>query len=90
MVDSSQTDAMKYPSKNYFSIRGKIVSKKYSPSTLKMVLVETGKEIDIREDGIFGITQINDGTYHLDILFNDRVLRHEKINVPSPKYEIVV
>jgi len=77
-------------SKSYFSVRGKVSSQKYSLSALKMALAETGQDIDIQEDGVFGIPRLNEGEYHLDIRYNDRVLRREKILVPSAKYEIVV
>lgn len=79
-----------FASKTYFAISGNIKSQKYSPSTLRMILTETGKEIPVQEDGNFKIQRLSEGEYHLDILFNDRVLRHEKIKVPSPQYEIVV
>jgi len=90
IVDPNQKEPEASLSKGYFSIRGKIKSQKYSPSTLKLILTETGKQIDIQEDGVFGITRLNEGDYHLDIIFNDRVLRHEKIHVPSSQYDIIV
>lgn len=77
-------------SKSYFSLRGKLISKKYSPTTLKIVLKETGKEISIQEEGEFAIQRLTKGTYHIDIIFNDRVLRHEKFVVPASYLEINV
>ena len=79
-----------FASKTYFAISGNIKSQKYSPSTLRMILTETGREIPVQEDGNFKIQRLSEGEYHLDILFNNRVLRHEKIKVPSSQYEIVV
>jgi hypothetical protein len=90
LVDPSRAEPESFPSKNHFMVRGKISSQKYSSSTLKLILTETGKQIEIKEDGSFGITRLAEGDYHLDILFNDRVLRHEKFHVPSSKYEIIV
>lgn len=69
-------------SKSYFAVRGKLVSQKYSPSTLKLILNETGKEIPIQEEGEFSLHRLTQGTYHICIIFNDRVLRQEKIIVP--------
>lgn len=77
-------------SKSYISVRGKLISQKYSPSTLKLVLKETGKEIPVLEDGEFALQRLTHGTYHLDIIFNDRILRHEKFVVPIAKLEIHV
>ena len=77
-------------SKTYFSVSGTIRSKKYSPSALRLKVAETGKEVSIEEDGQFKIRRLNEGEYHLDVLMDDRVLRHEKIQVPSPHYDIDV
>lgn len=77
-------------SKSYFSVRGKVNSQKYSPVTLKLVLKETGKEIPVLENGEFALLKLTQGTYHLDISFNDRILRHEKFVVPNPFLEISV
>jgi hypothetical protein len=77
-------------SKTYFSVSGTIRSKKYSPSALRLKVAETGKEISIQEDGQFKIRKLNEGEYHLDVLLDDRVLRHEKIQVPSQNYDVEV
>ncbi len=77
-------------SKSYISVRGKLFSQKYSPSTLKLILIETGKEIPVLEGGEFSLQRLIPGTYHLDIIFNGRVLRHEKFVVPISKLEINV
>jgi len=77
-------------SKSYFSVRGTLLSQKYSASTLKLILKETGKEIPVLEDGEFALQRLTQGTYHLDIIFNGRVLRHEKFVVPIAKLEINV
>lgn len=73
-----------------FMVRGKITSQKYSPSVLKLVLKETGQEIEIREDGEFHVTRLQAGEYHLDVLANERLLKHQKIQVPSPSYDITL
>ncbi len=77
-------------SKSYLAIRGKVKSQKYSPTTLRIVLVEKNEEITIHDEGDFKIQNISEGTYHLDIYMQDRVLRREKIVVPSSNYDIVV
>jgi hypothetical protein len=71
-------------------VNGKISSKKHSTAVLKIILSETGAEIDISEDGRFRITRLHPGEYHLDVLANDRLLKHHKFQVPSEKYEIEV
>ncbi|MEM5774374.1 MAG: DUF4255 domain-containing protein [Anaerolineaceae bacterium] len=87
---ADQAEPGSSPSKSYYTVKGSIASAKYSPSTLKVAVAETGQIITVQEDGKFGINRLNEGDYHIDILYNDRVLRHEKIHVPSAKYEIVV
>jgi len=75
-------------SKSYLTIGGKIESKKYAPSSLKMVLVERNEEITITDEGGYALQKIEDGEYHLDILFNEKVLKRQKITVPSKDYDI--
>lgn len=76
------------PSKRYYTVKGLVLSQKFSLSVIKLVLTETGKPIEIRPDGAFRIGRLEPGEYHIDVLANDRVLKHQKIQVPSPAYEI--
>ncbi len=76
------------PSKNYFTVKGRVLSQKYSTSVLKLVLTETGRPIELRPDGQFKVSRIEPGEYHIDVLANDRVLKHQKFQVPSPALEI--
>jgi hypothetical protein len=73
-----------------YMVNGKINSQKHSLAVLKLVLSETGKEIAIQEDGGFKITRLRAGEYHLDVMANDRLLKHHKFQVPSASYEIQV
>ena len=75
-------------SKSYQSIGGAIKSKKYAPSSLTMVLVEKQEEVKINEEGGFVLQKVEDGEYHLDILFNEKVLKRHKIVIPSKGYDI--
>lgn len=75
-------------SRTAFLVNGQIVSDKYSPSVLKLVLVETGGQVEIQEDGSFKIGRLHEGEYHLDVSANERVLKRQKMMVPSVKYEI--
>ena len=76
------------PSKAYFTVKGRVLSQKYSTAVLKLVLVEKGQPVELRPDGSFRIGRMEQGEYHLDVLANERVLKHQKILVPSPSYEI--
>ena len=76
------------PSKAYFTVKGRVLSQKYSIAALKLVLVEKGQPVELRPDGSFRIGRMEQGEFHLDVLANDRVLKHQKIQVPSPSYEI--
>ena len=75
-------------SKSYVTIAGTIKSKKYAPSNLKMILVEKQEEIKITDEGGYALQKIEDGEYHLDIFFNEKVLKRQKIVIPSKDYDI--
>ena len=88
--ESEVPESTRSLSKSYQSVGGSIQSKKYAPSTLKLLLVETQKVIDVSENGGFVLNKMSDGEYHLDVLFNDKVLKRQKIVVPSGDYDIQV
>jgi len=78
-------------SKTYLTMAGSIKSEKYDPSSLTVVLVEKQLPIELDAEGRFSVSSITEGEYHLDILFNKKVLKHQKILVPSPGgFDIVV
>jgi hypothetical protein len=93
-VQASAARAQEVPaaslSRSAFLVNGQIVSNKYSPSALKLILAETGGEIEILEDGSFKIGRLREGEYNLDVIVNDRVLKRQKLQVPSVKYEIKI
>ena len=74
--------------KSYLSVSGVIKSKKYAPSSLSILLVEKQEEIKISEEGGYVLQKIEDGEYHLDIMFNEKVLKRQKIVIPSKSYDI--
>jgi hypothetical protein len=80
----------KSTSKNYWSVGGTIQSEKYTPSTLALVLVEKQTQVDLTDEGNFVLHGVAEGDYHLDILYNKKVLKRQKIHVPAPNYEITV
>jgi hypothetical protein len=80
----------KSPSKTYWSAGGTIKSEKYDTSALALILVEKQLPIEIGEEGRFALKKITEGDYHLDILYNKKVLKRQKIHIPSPDYEIQV
>ncbi len=77
-------------SKTYWGVGGTINSKKHDASTLSVVLVEKQLPIELDEEGKFSLTGIEEGEYHLDILFNDKVLKRQKFQVPSESYDIEI
>lgn len=77
-------------SKSYLVIAGSIKSKKHDPSTLSAVLVEKGLPIELDKDGNYSLHNIMEGEYHLDILFNGKVLKRQVIQVPASDYDIEV
>jgi hypothetical protein len=77
-------------SKTYWAVAGIIKSKKYDPSTLSAVLVEKQLPIELKEEGRFALTGLSEGEYHVDILFNKKTIKRQKIRVPGEDYEIQV
>ena len=77
-------------SKKYRTVAGTIKSEKYSPSSLSLILVETQKPVEISDEGKYALQKIADGEYHLDILFNQKVLKRHKLVVPANNYDIQI
>ena len=86
----ADSEVKKSASKTYYSVGGKIRSEKYAPALLSVVLVEKQLPIELDEEGKFAINSITAGEYHLDILYNQKVLKRQIIQVPAPSYEILV
>lgn len=77
-------------SKKYWSISGALASQKYDLSTLSVVLVEKQLPVELGEGGKYALSGLSEGEYHLDILFNKKVIKRQKIRVPGGDYEIQV
>jgi hypothetical protein len=82
--------AAKSASKTYWSVGGTVSSEKFDLSTLTLVLVEKQLPIEIGEEGRFTLQKITEGDYHLDILYNKKVVKRQKIQIPAPDYDIQV
>ena len=77
-------------SKKYWVVSGTLKSQKYDPSTLSLILVEKQQPIELHEHGRFALQRLAEGDYHLDILFNKKVIKRQKIQVPADDYDIQV
>lgn len=77
-------------SKKYWVVSGALKSQKYDPSTLSLLLVEKQEPIELLEGGKFALQRMVEGEYHLDILHNKKVIKRQKIRVPSEDYDIQV
>jgi hypothetical protein len=77
-------------SKTYFSISGKVFSQKYSPAVLKLLIKETGQEVLLNAQGEYQLSGLREGEYSLDVLTSDRILKEQKVHVPSSDYDIRV
>ena len=80
----------KSASKSYWSVGGTVRSEKYGLSTLTLILVEGKQPVEKDEEGKFVLHGMAAGEYHLDILYNSKVLKRQKLTVPAPDYEIMV
>jgi hypothetical protein len=77
-------------SKKYWVVSGALKSQKYDISTLSLILVEKQQPVEILEEGRFSLSGLAEGDYHLDILFNKKVIKRQKITVPGKDYDIQV
>jgi len=89
-AEANKTAITKKISKAYLSIGGKVTSEKYDLSTLELLMVENKVALPLDSEGRFTIHNIAEGEYHLDILFNNKVLKRQKIVVPGQSYDIQV
>jgi hypothetical protein len=87
---AQNAQVVKTISKKYWGVSGAVKSEKYDLSTLSMVLVEKQLPIELQEGGKFLLQKLVEGEYHLDIFYNKKVLKRQKLIVPSPNYEIQV
>lgn len=88
--EKSTVKGIRTLSKKYLVVGGVVVSSKYDPSTLTLILVEKQLSIPLDEGGNFILPNLVDGEYHLDILLNKKVLKRQKIKLPALKLEIQV
>ncbi|MFO7583557.1 MAG: DUF4255 domain-containing protein [Anaerolineales bacterium] len=77
-------------SKKYWVVSGALKSQKYDISTLSLILVEKQQPVEVLEAGRFSLSGLAEGDYHLDILFNKKVIKRQKITVPGKDYDIQV
>ena len=86
----NKTVVTKIIDRKYLSVGGSIKSEKYDPSTLTVVMVENQVALPLDTRGRFAIHNILEGEYHLDIIYNQKVLKRQLIKVPSASYEFTV
>ena len=84
------TSGNRIKSKSYRSVGGKVESKKYAPTTLKLYLVEQDLFLELNEEGTFVLNNLPEGEYHLDILYNDKVLKRHQVAIPADQLLIQV
>jgi hypothetical protein len=77
-------------SRVYYSVSGKIVSQKYSPGVIKLVVKENGQQAKINAQGEYLLHGLYEGDYAIDVIASDRILKVQKIHVPSSDYDIQV
>ncbi|MCG2783885.1 MAG: DUF4255 domain-containing protein [Anaerolineae bacterium] len=77
-------------SKKYWVVSGALKSQKYDISTLSLILVEKQQPVELEEAGRYSLSGLAEGEYHLDILFNKKVIKRQKIHVPGEDYDIQV
>ncbi len=86
----NKTVVTKTLDRKYLSVGGSIKSEKYVPSTLTLVMVENQLVLPLDAKGRFAIHNIMEGDYHLDIIYNQKVLKRQLLKVPSASYDFTV
>ena len=71
----------------YISISGVVRSRK-PLAKLRMRLLESGRAVDLRPNGEFGIRNLQPGDYTLEITAEDRKPSQHKITVPAASYDV--
>ena len=77
-------------SKTYRMSGGRILAEKYDLSTLTVILVEKQMPVDLKEGGRFVLSDLPEGEYHLDIYYNKKVIKRQKISIPGSDLQIIV
>lgn len=89
-AETQGKEGTRSPSKVYRTASGTVKSEKYDTSTLRLKLVEEELPVEMDENGNFILKHIAEGEYHIDVLFNTKVLKRQKIHIPSKNCVIVV
>lgn len=89
-IGKTSTKVTKKLSKKYWVVSGALKSQKYDLSTLSLILVEKQQPVELEEAGRFSLSGLAEGDYHLDILFNKKVIKRQKIRVPGEDYDLQV
>lgn len=73
----------------YVSISGKVRSRK-PLAKLRLRLLESGRAVDVRPNGEFGIRNLQPGDYTLELTAEGRQPSKHKLKVPSANYDVVL
>jgi len=67
-----------------------IVTDKYEPSTLTVVLSERNETLTVDEDYRVQLPTLPAGKYHLDVRYRGKVLKHQAIEIPAKEKTVVL
>lgn len=73
----------------FHQISGRLRRQNHPNGEYKIILRETGQEFLPDREGVFRITRLQEGEYHLEILVNGRLEKSHVLRVPSSFIEIV-
>ncbi len=73
-----------------YKIGLRIKQNKYNYSTLQAVLAEKNLPLEIDSEGGIVAENLDAGKYHVDILYNGKVIKHQSIEVPDGNFDIEV
>lgn len=86
----ASVETVKIATKKRLALSGILKSDKYDLSTLSLILVERQLPVNLIEGGKFALPKLAEGEYHLDILYNKKVLKRQKFTIPGSIVEIQV
>ena len=67
-----------------------LVTKKYDPSTITVVLVERNEELSVDSEYRVKLPTLPEGKYHLNVMFRGKILKRQVISIPADDKTVVL
>jgi hypothetical protein len=67
-----------------------LVTKKYDPSTLTVVLVERSEVLTVDAEYRVKLPTLPEGKYHLNVIYRGKILKRQVISIPAEDKTVVL